>query len=310
MEKVEYGGWANCVRLANDVVELIATGDVGPRIIRFGFLGGGNEFKEFDEMLGRTGDDEWLIYGGHRLWHAPEEKPRTYYPDNNPVHIEVPAPGASVLHIRQDVEPTTGIEKDMKVVLPADNTAHVLVKHRLRNRGSWPVELAPWALTVLAQGGRVVVPLPPRGSHEENLLPANTLTMWPYTNMSDPRWTWGERFILLGQDPEATCPQKVGVMVPSGWAAYARDGHLFVKTFTYQRGAAYPDWGCSVETFTNNEMIELETVGPLTTLAPGESVDHVEDWYLFDGVPVPQNDGDVEKHVMPKVLSVLPAENR
>ena len=38
MERVEYGGWANCYRLHNDVVELIVTADVGPRIIRFGFV--------------------------------------------------------------------------------------------------------------------------------------------------------------------------------------------------------------------------------------------------------------------------------
>ena len=29
---------------------------------------------------GKTGGSEWHIYGGHRLWHAPEVMPRTYYP--------------------------------------------------------------------------------------------------------------------------------------------------------------------------------------------------------------------------------------
>ena len=87
MEKVSYRGWSNCHRLANDEVELIVTGDVGPRVIRFAPVGGDNLFKEFDDMMGRTDDEEWLIYGGHRFWHAPEEKPRTYYPDNAPVEV-------------------------------------------------------------------------------------------------------------------------------------------------------------------------------------------------------------------------------
>ena len=29
-------------------------------------------FKEYDEQMGKTGGDEWRIYGGHRLWIAPE----------------------------------------------------------------------------------------------------------------------------------------------------------------------------------------------------------------------------------------------
>jgi hypothetical protein len=67
MQIINYAGWERCVRLSNGIVELVATMDVGPRIIRFGFIGGDNEFKEYPEMLGKTGGDEWRIYGGHRL---------------------------------------------------------------------------------------------------------------------------------------------------------------------------------------------------------------------------------------------------
>ncbi len=44
----EYRGWSNCHRVTNGRVELIATGDVGPRIIRFGFTGGANLFGEIE----------------------------------------------------------------------------------------------------------------------------------------------------------------------------------------------------------------------------------------------------------------------
>ena len=299
MEKVAYGGWANCWRLANDEVELIVTGDVGPRIIRFGFTGGENEFREFEDMLGKTGGEEWRVYGGHRFWHAPEEKPRTYFPDNTAVEVE---DRKAFVRITQPVEPTTGIQKEIDVELAAKG-AHVRLTHRLRNTGLWPVELAPWALTVLAQGGKAIIPLPPRGSHETNLLPTHTMTLWAYTDMSDIRWTWGQRYVMLRQDPTAETPQKVGVMVPAGWAAYARAGHLFVKKFTYVTGARYPDLGCSVEAFTNADMLELETLGPLVTFAPGGVVEHVEDWFLFEGVPEPRTDDDIDRHVLSKVTA-------
>lgn len=302
MKKVEFKGWKNCYSLSNGQVELIITGDVGPRIIYFGFVGERNEFAEFPEMLGKMGGDEWRIYGGHRLWHAPEAKPRTYYPDNSPVKVEK---HAKFIRVTQPVETTTGIQKELDIYLDPE-VAQVQIVHRMTNHGLWAVELAPWALTVLAPGGRVIVPMPPRGSHTGgDLLPANMLSLWSYTNMADPRWTWGQKYILLQQDVNSTEPQKVGIMVPDGWTAYANAGHLFVKTFDFFINAPYPDHGCSVETFTNEAMIELETLGPTTWLDPGESVEHEEDWFLFKNITEPKNDADVEKHILPVIQEII-----
>lgn len=58
MERIEYRGWPDCCRLSNDVIDLVLTADVGPRIIRFGFLGVANEFHEFGDMSGQSGGDE------------------------------------------------------------------------------------------------------------------------------------------------------------------------------------------------------------------------------------------------------------
>ena len=302
MEKVSYKGWNNCYRLANDQVELIITGDVGPRIIRFGFVNDVNEFCEFSDMVGKTGGDEWRIYGGHRLWHAPEAKPRSYYPDNEPISLEML--DNDMVQVIQSTETTTGIQKEMDIFLDPED-AHVRITHRLINNGLWGVELAPWALSVMAPGGKVIFPLPPRGSHADgDLLPGNLLTLWSYTDLSDPRWTFGKKYIMLRQDPDAAEPQKIGAMVPDGWAAYANHNHLFVKTFNFVPEALYPDFGCSVETFTNSDFIELETVAPLSWLEPGEMVEHEENWFLFKDIPLPKSDGDIEKNILPKIESI------
>jgi hypothetical protein len=299
MEKIDYKGWPNSYRLSNGTVDLVVTTDVGPRIIRFGFVGGENEFKEYEDMLGKTGGDEWRIYGGHRLWHAPEADPRTYFPDNLPVHLE---PRAGFVRLIQPTETTTGIQKEMDVHL-SPSEAQVGVTHRLRNTNPWAVELAPWALSVMAAGGKAIIPLPPRGTHPEALLPVNTITLWAYTDMSDPRWTWGRKYVMLRQDLQARTPQKAGVMVVDGWAACARNGHLFVKKFDYVEGALYPDFGCTVEAWADPDMLEVETLGPLARLEPGAAVEHVERWFLFRDVPVPEDDADVDRHVLPKVIA-------
>ena len=56
VEKVAYKGWANCYRVSNGEIEAIVTSDVGPRVIRFGFIGGQNMFKEYAEQLGKSED--------------------------------------------------------------------------------------------------------------------------------------------------------------------------------------------------------------------------------------------------------------
>ena len=66
IDKTQYRGWPNCYRISNGEVELVVTTDVGPRIIRYGFVGGQNMFKEFDEQMGEHGESSWQARGGHR----------------------------------------------------------------------------------------------------------------------------------------------------------------------------------------------------------------------------------------------------
>lgn len=297
MEKVDYRGWENCYRMNNGLVELVVTGDVGPRIIRFGFVGGPNEFWENERWVGRNAGEAWVNYGGHRLWHAPEMEPRTYAPDNDPVQVEE---HGDFVRFIQPLETRTRIRKELDVRL-VDGKPQVEVTHRLRNENLWTVEMAPWALSVMAPGGTAVLPLPPRGSHDENLAPTSALVLWAYTDMSDPRWHWGRRFVLLRQAADAAGAQKVGAPVPDGWVAYVRAGHLFVKYFEQVERAPYPDLGASVELFTDAEMLEVETLAPLTRVAPGAAVEHVETWRLFDNVSAPTTDAEVREGVLPKL---------
>jgi hypothetical protein len=277
---------------------MILTGDVGPRIIRFAFIGGPNEFYEDEAWAGKTGDSEFHAYGGHRFWRAPEDPVLTYIPDNWPVAVKPIRDGA---HLTPPPETAAGIQKEWYVQLdPAQ--PHARIRHRLTNIGPKPVQISPWALSVMASGGTAVLPLPPRGTHSpESLLPTSHLVLWAYTNLSDSRWGWGEKYIRLRQDPGQAKSQKIGASLPDGWAAYCRQGRMFLKMFPYEANSKYPDFGSSAELFTNADILEVETLGPLLMLTPGQSVDHTEEWFLFDRVPSPEGDADVDRNILPKV---------
>jgi hypothetical protein len=276
LHPLAYGGWPNCLRLSDGRTEAIVTTDVGPRIIRYGFAGGPNLLKEFPKELGRRGGRRWRIYGGHRLWLAPEDTVRTYVPDNDSVPWTW---NGRVLTLRQPPDAITHIAKEIRMSYAKGGALRV--HHRLVNHGRAPAQLAPWSLTVMAPRGVAVFPQEPYRSHTEEKLPARPVVLWPYTDMSDPRWTWGRGLLLLRQDPRRPQPQKVGFYSTRGWMAYLLRGQAFIKCHDCARGAVYPDFGCNVETFTDDEILELETLGPLIRLAPRSHVDHVETWGLF-----------------------------
>lgn len=283
IERVPYGGWPNCFRVSNGEVELILTSDVGPRIMRFGFAGGQNFFKEFEGQIGTSGEPAWVPRGGHRLWIAPEDPVRSYAPDNGAVDVHVEN---GTLEATQPVEELTGIEKRITVRM-ADAGSGVEVVHRLRNAGREACELAAWSPTMMAQGGYGIHGFPPRGTHPEMLLPTHPLVMWAFTDLADPRWRLSKKYLVLRQDPSNAVPQKLGSYNAETWGAYLLNGELFVKRYDPPAPpSAHPDLGCSFETFTNADFLELETLGPLTRLAPGESVTHTERWSLHRGVRV------------------------
>ena len=303
MKNISFLGWKNCIHLSNGTIEMVVTADVGPRIIHFGFVSDGinneaNLFGTLPDQLGRIGDSEWNNYGGHRFWLAPENKSTSYYPDNNPVTVE---DHGNFVRIIAPIETTTRIQKIVDIAMHP-SLAKVSLNHRAENHNPWAVELAPWALTVMAPGGTAVFPLPAQASHDKNLLPTSTLSLWGYTQMADPRWHWGNKYILLRQDPSMTTPQKVGGHNTAGWLGYIHNGRFFVKRFTsHNPESTYPDLNSSAELYTDAHILELESLAPLVQLAPGATMSHRETWQLFNDVPTPQNDEDVVKHLLPKL---------
>ena len=302
MEKVSYLNLPNCYRLSNGTADIVATTDVGPRVLRYGFEGGQNLLGEWPDASVQTEWGEWKPWGGHRLWTAPEAKPRSYSPDNDPVGHESTGPRAVLLVQKPDAR--AGVQKEIELSLDAEGTG-VTLRHRVTNRGVWPVELAAWALTIMRGGGEAIIPQEPFGPHPEFLLPARALVLWPFTDMSDPRWTFGRRFVRLRSDPSRPTEQKVGVMNKQGWAAYRLGETLFVKRFAFGEGAVYPDYGCNCEVFTAGSFLEVESLSPLRRLEPGEAVEHVERWQLFDGFRPGDGEAELEAAIAPFVAGEL-----
>lgn len=302
-EEIEYGNWKTAFRISNDTVQLVVSTEVGPRILFYGFRGEENEFHENPDHSGRAGDRIFKVYGGHRLWVSPEVA-RTYYPDNFPVSVRRHSDSFVFTAPPESEPPGTNLQKEIEIKL-ADAGPRVTVTHRIRNLGARATRMAPWALSVMAGGGKAILPLPARAPiSAERLLPEGVLALWCYTDLADPRWTIGTKYVQLRQASETAgtfVEQMTGIFNPHGWGVYLRNGHLFVKKANVETGAKYPDFGCNFELYTDHHSLELETLGPLRTLKPGETEEHVEHWWLFKNIGAGEAESWIDSIILPTV---------
>lgn len=257
----------------------LETMPASPRVLRLIPAGKTNLFAELGDQSLQTPYGDFFFRGGHRFWHSPEALPRTYIPDNDGAALS-PIPGG--LRIDQPSEPWTGIAKSLEISLNP-HRPQVILRHELRNDGAWPVELAPWGVTMFRQGGVGIFPQPQGPADPAGLLPNRHLSIWSYTHIDDPRLTFRDDFILVRAAP-ALPAIKIGYFNPHGWQGYYLDGVLFVKRFEALGDARYPDGGCNTETYCNDRFFELESLGPLAILNPGATVSHNETWELYDSL--------------------------
>lgn len=301
VQVVPYGGWDTNLRVANGEVELILTLEVGPRILRYAFAGDRNVLGEFSEQLGRSRENRWMLRGGHRLWVAPEHKPRTYELDNVPVrHQEI----AGGVRVAGGPGLLTGLRKTLEVRL-APKGSRVTVHHTLTNEGKAAAACSAWALTVMAPRGQAIIPLPPLVPHDDRCAPSQNWTLWTYTDLGDPRLKFGTRYLRLAHDPRRG-PTKFGIAHREGWVGYLLGRRLFIKCFERLDGRAYPDLGVNFEVYADERILELESMGPLVTLQPGESVEHEERWELFRNVQPCRTEKDIDRHILHRVREPAP----
>lgn len=289
IETIKFCGWKDCIQITSGDFRIVATTEVGPRIIG-AFLGNSENLLYVNpETAGKKGGKKWDGIGGHRLWHSPEEMPRTYTIDNFKINYKTTR--NSVIFY-QPADSLSGIEKSMEII-PGKKDMFRIV-HTLTNRNAWKIECGVWAITMMAPGGVGIFPMPQ--GNKKALLPNISFSFWPYNNMADGRCTIGSKYTLVKQDRSIKNPLKIGYNCEDGWIAYQNMGVTFIKKFEHMVDGEYPDNGCSAECYTNDKMQEMETLSPFCELEPGESVSYTEEWHaLALNSPAVTSEKDAEK---------------
>jgi hypothetical protein len=221
-----------------------------------------------DAVIDRPDSGVYRFRGGHRLWASPELPAITYAPDDEPCQVTREGEAVTV----EGPVDRAGLVKRISLGGGDDG---VVVDHQLVNRGAAPIGLAPWALSQMPLGGTAIIPLwgPP---DEHRLSASSSLIIWPYTDLADPRATFQKGALTVRA--EAGPPFKIGTGPDPGRLGYLLDGHLFTKQVMPAGEGGYPDRGAVGQFYLGEAFCELETLGPLTTVQPGELASHREVW--------------------------------
>lgn len=283
MKHLSYRGWKNCYQLEAGDCTMIATADVGPRIVHLSKGDRPNLLKLFDDQVGKSGGNEWRVYGGHRLWSAPEDPVTSYIPDNWPTEVESVFEGEVSLRVSL----TADLEKSL-IMRVANKSDSFTIINKIKNIGKKSLKTASWGITSFIPGGIGYMPLSKSKSPRDVLQANGRINLWDYTDLSDRAFRWHPDCLEIDQ-AKVEFKQKIGTYCIPCWAAYRFDDILVVKMVEDESqasdGAEYPDQGSNVEIYLDQHLLELEGLSQYKTLQPGESVSHSETLHLIEVDP-------------------------
>ncbi|MBE1499993.1 hypothetical protein H4696_007093 [Amycolatopsis lexingtonensis] len=222
---------------------------------------------DYTPNSGRMGD--WVNYGGDKTWPAPQgwagpdqwPGPPDPVLDSGPYALALDGDTATMTSAP---DPRTGLRFTRAITI-LDNGYELRL--RALNTADHPVRWALWNVTQLPGGGTVVAGL---RRPDVVALVAGTGT---------PEYTVdGDRLVVPPQDVVG----KLGVPGTSGRVSYG----ALTLSFDVDPHGEYPDEGSPLEIWLEHPLpeplaelgdldppariVELEVLGPLTTLAPGE----------------------------------------
>jgi hypothetical protein len=289
IEPTEFRGWRGAYRLRLEEVEMVVVTEVGPRVLSLSVGDGPNLLFVDEETAGQgQGDADWHVYGGHRLWVAPETED-TYAPDNLPCQVEA---SEGMLTVTAPISPRTKLQKRLTF---SASEGRFVIEHGVLNTGDTIYPGAMWALPCVVSNGVVVFPWGRGGAWDLKKVVYWNKWMDHRSDVASQQWQPGpDLFTVVPTGEEG----KVGTHSPEAWVALCREDATFVKSYDWVSGASYPDEDSSLQVYTCEQFVEMETLSPLTVFYPGAEIVHREIWSVTAEVIDP-HDGVALRQLLP-----------
>ena len=286
--QINYHG-AEAYRLSNGILTVVAVPGLGGRVMSFSLAGRELFFANHDELAAGPPwqvEGRWRNWGGYKMWPAPQA--RWGGPPDPPggvldggaysAHVEVEPEGRwSAVTMVSERDEVTGLRFERSLRLEVGSSS-ALLSQRMANVSEDSVEWSIWDVTQVPGRGApgepawVYFQLEGDGGDPGYVLQAG--------EPDNPTWVPGVAQGVMGVKYTGRVG-KIGEMSRGNWMAFRSGDLVYAKLFPQASPEeVYPDGGVNVEVWSNPDpsYMEMEILGPLTTLAPGEAADHEQRW--------------------------------
>ncbi|MDR2266204.1 MAG: DUF4380 domain-containing protein [Christensenellaceae bacterium] len=262
-------------------IEICVTTDVGPRIISLNLVGQENlMFQDLNELITKDvsqiygTDSKWRLYGGHRVWLAPEEE-QTYFPDCEKVDIEILT---DTVLFTPKPRPN-GLQLSLSISATKDRNS-ILVSYQVVNNSREQVKCALWGLTAFKSGGCMECKWSQRDTKYQ---PNRNVVFWPYSDVNDFRFKLNNDGFQLLSDINYRKPFKIGTFDPLLSVRYDLLNTIFTKSIVEcdeSYDVELPDLSCNFEAYTNDLIHEIEVLTAYKKLGFKDKITRSEIWTL------------------------------
>ncbi len=299
VERVRFKGW-DAWRLIREPLELVVVPQLGGRIMGVLWRGQDLAFTQPEregqledlalvtDVRARKREMGFPLWGGDKTWLGPQERWTEGVPfldlDSGAYEavFEKQDPDEVVLRLLSPNCRETGVRLQRTITVSTREAGWRLA-HRLLNPAAEPVEWALWDVLMVRRPGRVYLPRNPSSP-----FPAGVKEFENEGSLCDlGSCATGTLGSLAVVRCEQARPFKAGVDSVEGWMLGVLDTPAGLvgcsKRMPTFPGSSYPH-GCVAEVFNAQryDYLEMEILGPVVRLAPGDSFTIEERVGLFD----------------------------
>lgn len=272
--EINYKNYNKCLKITNNLVEVIVFIENTIRIVKYGYVDGNNQFE--DVLIDNNGRD--VTVGGHGFSYIPQIDQNVDFIDNQGITYEIIPNGIRLI---QNIEKWTQIRRIIEIIFD-ENSSKIRVIHKILSLNAFDINIAICSNTVVRNGGIEIIPFS-CGNNKD--VPNKSLIFWPYSNLKDSRVYLGDKYIAMKVNENIRDKFRMGINTDLKYVLYYNNNEMFIKEFDEVKDCyEYPNMGCKYESLITPDYLEMKTNSPIYKLSTNNYITHTEVWNIYKDI--------------------------
>jgi len=276
---IDYRGYSNCIKLENENTQVILGHHCGGRVLEY-------SWRNENVLYSDPSHDGWVYKPGQPTVDISAGRfdigPEQIIPPHPDLWLgawtaEIIAPGIARMTSVEDLATGTQLVREFSL---EETSSRLACTQEIRNISDQQINWCHWSRTFALGGGICIVPL-----SDYSRFPSSYIQYEPDGRINftpqDPGVQRRAGYLEISATPQYP---KLGMDSYVGWLGYLlKNDLLFVKRFPTYPERVYNEIAALTISiwYPEDDMCEIEPIGPMERLLPGESAKFTEEWWIL-----------------------------